>query len=123
MKDQNIIIISLDEVRPDHLNCYGYQKIATPAIDQIASEGVRFTHCFSSADFTPIAMGSVITGKYPNKHGARDAYSYLASPTIATILKEEGYRTAGFVGNGLLAKRHGFAQGFDYRNLIIIMPR
>jgi len=116
MKDQNIIIISLDEVRPDHLSCYGYKKISTPAIDQIASEGVKFNQCFSSADFTPIAMGSVITGKYPNKHGVRNAYSYLASPTIATILKEEGYRTAGFVGNGLLAKRHGFAQGFDFFN-------
>ncbi|MBN2395737.1 MAG: sulfatase-like hydrolase/transferase, partial [Candidatus Atribacteria bacterium] len=47
MKEQNIIIISLDEVRPDHLSCYGYQKISTPAIDQIASEGVRFANCFS----------------------------------------------------------------------------
>ena len=116
MKDQNIIILSLDEVRPDHLSCYGYQKISTPAIDQIASEGARFTQCFSSADFTPIAMGSVITGKNPNKHGVRDAYSYLTGPTIAEILKEDGYRTAGFVGNGLLAKRHGFAQGFDLFN-------
>jgi len=116
MKDQNIIVLILDEVRPDHLSCYGYQKISTPAIDQIASEGARFTQCFSSADFTPIAMGSVITGKNPNKHGVRDAYSYLTGPTIAEILKEDGYRTAGFVGNGLLAKRHGFAQGFDLFN-------
>jgi arylsulfatase A-like enzyme len=116
MKDQNIIIISLDELRPDHLSCYGYQKISTPAIDQIASEGVRFANCFSSADFTPIAMGSVITGKYPNKHGVRNAYSYLNGPNIAEILKEDGYQTAGFVGNGLLAERHGFSQGFDFWN-------
>ena len=116
MKDQNIIIISLDEVRPDHLSCYGYQKISTPAIDQIASEGIKFTQCFSSADFTPIAMGSVITGKYPNKHGVRAAYSYLIGPTISEILKKNGYLTAGFVGNGLLAKIHGFSQGFEYWN-------
>jgi len=116
MKDQNIIIISLDEVRPDHLSCYGYQKINTSAIDQVAKEGVRFETCITSADFTPIAMGSVITGKYPNKTGVRGAYDYLAGPTIATILKEDGYRTAGFVGNGVLAKSHGFAQGFDFFN-------
>jgi arylsulfatase A-like enzyme len=114
MKKQNIIIISLDEVRPDHLSCYGYQKIATPAIDQIAHEGVRFRQCFSSADFTPVAMGSVITGKYPNKHGVRDPYSHLFGPSIATILKEKGYRTAGFVGNGLLSRQHGFGEGFEF---------
>jgi len=114
MTDKNIIIISLDEVRPDHLSCYGYDRIKTTNIDQIAKEGVRFEICISSSDFTPIAMGSVITGKYPNKHGMRDAYSHLNGPTIANILKENGYRTAGFVGNGLLAKQHGFAEGFDY---------
>ena len=114
MKKRNIIIISLDEVRPDHLSCYGYQKMNTPAIDQLAKEGVRFETCITSADFTPIAMGSVITAKYPNKHGVRDAYSYLTGPTVAQILRENGYKTAGFVGNGLLAKRHGFAEGFDF---------
>jgi len=116
MKDQNIIIISLDEVRPDHLSCYGYQKISTPAIDQIASEGVRFENCFTSSCFTPVAMGSVITGKYPNKHGMRDPYSYLTGPSIAGILKENGYKTAGFVGNSLLSKKNGFAEGFDFYN-------
>ena len=116
MSRRNIIIISLDEVRPDHLSCYGYQKINTPAIDQVAKEGVKFETCISSADFTPIAMGSVITGKYPNKHGMRDPYSYLIGPSIATILKKYGYKTAGFVGNGLLSKKHGFAEGFDFFN-------
>ena len=114
MKNQNIIIISLDEVRPDHLSCYGYQKISTPAIDQIASEGIRFTQCITSADFTPVAMGSVLTGKYPNKHGMRDPYSYITGPSVASILKKYGYVTAGFVGNGLLSARHGYGEGFDF---------
>ena len=116
MTRRNIIVISLDEVRPDHLSCYGYQKINTPAIDQVAKEGVKFETCISSADFTPIAMGSVITGKYPNKHGMRDPYSYITGPSIAEILKKNGYKTAGFVGNGLLSKKHGFAEGFDFWN-------
>ncbi len=116
MSKRNIIIISLDEVRPDHLSCYDYQKINTPSIDQVAKEGVKFETCISSADFTPIAMGSVITGKYPNKHGMRNPYSYLIGPSIATILKKYGYKTAGFVGNGLLSKKHGFSEGFDFWN-------
>ena len=116
MKNRNIIIISLDEVRPDHLSCYGYKKISTTAIDKIAKEGVRFETCISSADFTPVAMGSVITGKYPNKHGMRDPYCYLIGPSIASILKKNGYKTAGFVGNNLLSKGHGFAEGFDFWN-------
>jgi len=116
MANRNVIIISLDEVRPDHLSCYGYKRINTPAIDQVAKEGVRFETCITSAELTPIAMGSVITGKYPNKHGMRDPYCYLTGPSIAGILKKNEYKTAGFVGNGLLSKRHGFAEGFDFWN-------
>lgn len=115
-ENKNIMIISLDEVRPDHLSCYGYKKISTPAIDQIADEGVRFTQCITSADFTPVAMGSVITGKYPNRHGMRDPYSYITGPSIASVLKKYDYMTAGFVGNGLLSARHGFGEGFDFYN-------
>jgi len=112
----NIVLISLDEVRPDHLGCYGYSDDLTPAIDEIARGGVRFTQCISSSDFTPVAMGSVITGRNPNKHGMRDAFSHLAKPNIATILKENGYTTAGFVGNGLLSEKHDFSEGFDFWN-------
>jgi len=116
MKKRNIIVISLDEVRPDHLSCYGYKKNFTPAIDQVAKEGVRFETCITSAEFTPIAMGSVITGKYPNKHGMRDAYSHIIGPSIGGILKRNGYKTAGFVGNDIISKKHGFAEGFDFWN-------
>jgi arylsulfatase A-like enzyme len=116
MTKRNIIVISLDEVRPDHLSCYGYKKISTTAIDKIAKEGVRFETCISSADFTPVAMGSVITGKYPNKHGMRDPYSCISGPSIGSILKRNGYKTAGFIGNDVIAKRHGFAEGFDFWN-------
>lgn len=116
MEEKNIIVISLDEVRPDHVSCYGYKRINTPSIDQIAKEGIRFETCITTADFTPIAMGTVITGKYPHKHGMRDPYCQITGPSIGGILKEHDYLTAGFVGNGLLAKHHGFAEGFDFWN-------
>lgn len=116
MAKRNIIIISLDEVRPDHLSCYGYKKINTPAINQVAKEGVRFETCITSSELTPIAMGSVITGKYPNKHGMRDPYCSITGPSVVETLKKNGYLTAGFVGNGLLSKQCGFAEGFDFWN-------
>ncbi len=70
----------------------------------------------TSSIFTPVAMGSVITGKYPNKHGVRYPYCFMIGPSIAGILKKNDYTTAGFVGNGLLSKLHNFAEGFDYWN-------
>jgi len=116
VQERNIIIISLDEVRPDNLSCYGYKKTNTPHIDYVSSHGVKFETCITSSMFTPVAMSSVITGKNPNKNGIRDPYCYLLGPSIAVILKKYGYTTAGFVGNGLLSKIHGFAEGFDYWN-------
>lgn len=110
----NIILLSLDEVRPDHLGCYGNSSIQTPNCDRLANEGVRLETCFSTSDFTPIAMGSVLTGRYPQGHGMRDPFCKLSAPNLATILKPLGYRTAGFSGNGILTRRHGFAAGFDF---------
>jgi arylsulfatase A-like enzyme len=113
MKKKNIILISFDEVRPDHLSCYGYYKKTTPNIDTIAECGVLFETCIAAGCFTPICMSSVITGCYPDKHTVRDQYCYLERPSIAKILKDYNYRTAGFSGNGVLGSAHGFGKGFD----------
>lgn len=110
---KNIIIISMDEVRPDHLSCYGYQKLKTPAIDRVAEEGVMFCECISCSELTSVAMGSVMTAKYPNHNGLRDPYCKLYGPSLGEILKKNGYATAGFVGNGLLSRQNRFALGFD----------
>ncbi|RLG01538.1 hypothetical protein DRN58_01580 [Thermococci archaeon] len=114
MKNKNVIILSIDEVRPDHLSCYGYNKIKTKNIDSIAKEGVLFKRCITASDLTPICMSSVMCAKYPNKHGMRDPYSKIQAKTFAEVLKEKGFKTAGFVGNGLLGAEHGFGRGFDY---------
>jgi len=116
LEEYNIVLISLDEVRADNLSCYGYKKIHTPNIDRVADGGVRFDTCITSSIFTPVAMASTITGKYPNKHGMRDPYRHLIIDSISAILKEYGYTTAGFVGNGLLSRIHGFSEYYDYWN-------
>ncbi len=114
MKKRNVVLISLDEVRADNLSCYGYKKIQTPNIDKIAKEGVLFETCIGAGCLTPICMSSVLCAQYPNKHGMRLPLCKIQSKTIAQILKEYGYTTAGFVGNGLLGSRHGFNAGFDF---------
>jgi arylsulfatase A-like enzyme len=112
VKKKNIIMISFDEVRPDHLGCYGYGKNTTPNVDRIAENGVLFENCIAAGCFTPICMSSVLTGCYPNKHTVRDPYCTIQRPTIAEILKGNGYLTAGFSGNGVLGSAHGFGKGF-----------
>ena len=111
---KNLIVISMDETRPDRLGCYGYKKAKSSYIDRIAKEGVLFEEAFSSSNLTPIAHGPMLCGVYPVKTGVRDPYSYLVAKSLPTILKENGYKTAGAVMTGLIGKKHGYDQGFDY---------
>ena len=110
----NVVLLSVDEVRPDHWGCYGYKKIGTPNIDKIAESGVLFETCIAADCFTPICMSSVLCASYPNKHGMRDPFCRIQSRTVTEILRENGYQTAGFVGNGVLGTKHGFGAGFDH---------
>ena len=114
MKRQNIILLTVDELRPDHLSCYGYDKIRTPNIDALAREGVLFETCISTSVLTPICHASVLTGIYPDRHGLRTPFSTLKGTTLAEILKPLGFVTAGFVGVGLMSKKYGFGKGFDF---------
>lgn len=114
MQPQNLVILSLDEVRPDHLSCYGYEKIQTPYLDSIAEEGVLFEKCIASSCLTPICMGSTLAGVNPPVHGMRNPFCHVQSKMLQGILQDRGYKTAGFVGNGLLAADRGFGAGFDF---------
>lgn len=110
----NVILLSIDAVRSDRLGCYGYNKGTTKNWDSIAQEGILFENCIAPSCLTPICMSSIVCGAYPNKHTVRDPYCCIKAPTIGEILKKQGYKTAGFVGNGLLGKRHNFDRGFDF---------
>jgi arylsulfatase A-like enzyme len=112
----NVILISSDEVRADHLSCYGYKKIKTTNIDALAKDSVLFETCVSASSFTAICMSSVLTSNFPYSHTVRDAFQYLQGKTVAEAFKENGYKTAGFVGVGVLGSNHGFHRGFDYFN-------
>jgi arylsulfatase A-like enzyme len=108
-----VILISLDAVRPDHLGCYGYDKIKTPNIDEIASNGVLFENCITASCLTPVAMASTLTGVYPNRHGLRNPFCSVNFETVTEYFKKAGYETAGFVGIDFLNAARKFNMGFS----------
>ncbi len=115
-KRQNLLLITLDTTRADRLGCYGHAAARTPHLDRLASEGVRFEQALSPAPITLPAHASILTGLYPTAHGVRNNGNfYLADrfPTLATILKADGYETAAFVSSFILDRRYGLARGFD----------
>ena len=116
----HLVLITLDTVRADRLPAYGYAGIATPALDAIAREGVRFDNAATTVPFTLPAHSSMLTGLYPPRHGVRENVGYVlppGAPTLAERLREAGYVTAGFVSAFVLDSRWGIGRGFDtYRD-------
>jgi arylsulfatase A-like enzyme len=112
----NILLITLDTVRADRLGAYGYAKAATPALDRLAREGVRFADATTQSPLTGPAHAAILTGQYPARLGVRDNATTPIPPgtaTAATLFKARGYRTGGFVGAFILGPEYGFGQGFD----------
>jgi arylsulfatase A-like enzyme len=114
MQHPNILLISIDTLRADHLSCYGYRRPTTPAIDAIAAEGALFKNAYSAAVWTPPAHASMLTGLYPSHHGAVDYRKLNPSiPTIAGTLRDRGFRTVGFVNNPAVGEFVGLEKGHD----------
>ncbi len=113
----NIVLFTIDTLRADHLECYGYDKIATPRINRLAAEGTLFQNVISPTPLTLPAHSSIFTGTYPLFHGVRDNGGFYLDPkhlTLAEVLKEKGYQTGAFVGAFVLDSRWGVDQGFDH---------
>jgi choline-sulfatase len=115
----NVFLITIDTLRADHVHCYGYPNIETPAIDAIAKNGVRFTHAFTPSPITNSSHTSILTGLMPSSHGVTDFAVPLASshPTWAELLKAKGYHTAAFIGAVILDSKSlspGLDRGFDF---------
>ncbi len=114
MKRPNVILISIDTLRADHLSCYGYKKTTTPNIDRLASEGTIFLQNYSTGVWTPPGHASMLTGLYVSEHGVYDTRKLAEDiPTIAQVLKRHGYQTAGFVNNSQVGALVGFDKGHD----------
>lgn len=112
----NVLLITLDTTRADHLGCYGYARARTRHLDELAREGVRFDRAYSPAPITLPAHASILTGLYPFAHGVRNNGNFYLGDrfdTLATILRARGYRTAAFISSFILDRRYGLARGFE----------
>jgi arylsulfatase A-like enzyme len=111
----NVLLISVDTLRPDMLGCYGYPRDTSPTLDRIASEGVLFENAFTTAPWTLPAHASLLTGLYPGRHGAIAEQSAINDgvETLAGRLVARGFRTAAFVNSLYLSPRYGFGRGFQ----------
>ncbi|TFH25112.1 MAG: hypothetical protein E4H03_01745 [Myxococcales bacterium] len=115
--DCNVVLISMDTLRADHVSAYGYERSTTPNIDALAERGVLFENAMSQSSWTRPAHLSMMTGLYPVEHGVRALINRqrLADsiPTLAAEMKRAGYATAAFTGGVNLAAAYGFDIGFD----------
>jgi arylsulfatase A-like enzyme/cytochrome c-type biogenesis protein CcmH/NrfG len=115
----NVFLITIDTLRADHVHCYGYEKIQTPALDALAADGVRFTQAFTPSPITNTSHTTILTGLLPSSHGVTDFAIPLASShaTWAELLKGNGYHTAAFIGAVILDAKSlapGLDRGFDF---------
>jgi arylsulfatase A-like enzyme len=113
----NILLLSIDTLRGDHCSFNGYHRRTTPNLDRLAEESVVFSNAFSCSPITLPSLSSIMTGKYPQNHGARDNLNYLLSEknlTLAEILTEEGYTTGAVVANRVIRSTRKLNQGFGY---------
>jgi len=126
----DVIIISIDCMRADHVGAYGYERNTTPVIDSIARDGIRFDRAYAQANWTKPSVASLMTGLYVRNHGVVVGTDYFDEeghhkvgsnsfplpsdlPLISEAFREIGYETAGFVENSHLVPGQGFARGFD----------
>jgi|SRR5579862_1524248 len=113
----NVVFITIDTLRADHLGCYGYKEIHTPNIDALAAHSVRFERAYTPVPVTLPSHTAIFTGTYPTYSGMHDFSGNKLSPkqpTLASVLKEQGYVTGAVVASAVLDSRFGLNHGFDF---------
>jgi len=115
----DVYLITIDTLRADHVGCYGYKQVETPALDALAADGVRFTQAFTHSPITNTSHITILTGLLPSVHGVTD-FGVPLSPqhvTAAELFKKRGYQTAAFIGAVILDSNTlapGLDRGFDF---------
>jgi len=113
----NVVFITIDTLRPDHLGCYGDKQIRTPNIDTLAADGTRFERAYTAVPVTLPSHTVIFTGTYPTLSGVHDFAANKLSPTqatLASVLKDNGYTTGAVIGSAVLDSRFGLNHGFDF---------
>ena len=116
-KPPNVLILTLDTTRADHLGCYGYDKGHTPNLDSLAAEGTLFEEAQSVMPITTPTHATIFTGRLPLEHGIRlnrEGLLPVEIPTMAEVFKANGYNTAAVVASRILDAKFGLNRGFDF---------
>jgi arylsulfatase A-like enzyme len=118
----NVVVISMDTLRADHVGAYGYTRPTTPNVDRLAEDSLVFERAISQSAWTRPAHISMFTGLYPAEHGVVAMFGPgkmpPGAPTLAESLKAAGYATAAFTGGANMDAFFGYDRGFDvYRTL------
>ena len=110
----NILLISIDSLRADHLSLYGYAKETSPHLTELSFDGIVYENAFTAANWTGAAITSILTGQYPTCHGYTHKRYYLdnGEDSIASILQNNGYETVCFSNNMYLSDKSGLDAGF-----------
>jgi arylsulfatase A-like enzyme len=126
----NIVLVTIDALRADHLALNGYERDTAPALTRLADEGANFPKAFSQATITVRSMASLFTSLYPQMHGVMSSGLRISDSimTLPEVLSADGYATAGFGGgNPSLFHDAGIIRGFDFyddcRSIWALVPQ
>jgi len=114
--DLNVILITIDTLRADHVGIYGAGRASTPTLDALAAEGTRFDHCVAQVPLTLPSHTSLLSSTYPLFSQVRDNGSFkvpVALTLVNEVLQQHGLETAAFIGAFVLHSKWGLNQGFD----------
>jgi len=112
-----VILISIDTLRSDHLPAYGYKEVQTPNIDALRSDSIVYRRAYSHTPLTLPSHATILTGVLPADHGLRDNVGFKLAgnvPTLATLMKQNGYATGAAVSAFVLRHETGISRGFDF---------
>lgn len=121
----NVLLITIDTLRADHLGTYGYRRNTSPRIDALAKEGAVFEQAYTYMPKTRGSFVMMMTGLRPSQNGYSKKHPMLLgfNATLASTLKEAGYATMAVVDNPNVAAQHGYNKGFDrYRETWTDIP-
>ena len=109
----NVILLTIDSLRADHLGCYGYARNCSPNIDALASKGILFSQAITCGGQTPDAFPSMLASLPPSYRAIKEKPIDAQHPSMAQVLKDAGYQTAAFHSNPHISRYYGYGQGFD----------
>ncbi|MFH1402668.1 MAG: sulfatase-like hydrolase/transferase [Candidatus Altiarchaeota archaeon] len=118
----NLLLITIDALRPDHMGTYGYGRDTTPNIDALAAESTIFTNAYTHVPWTQPSVASILTGMHPLDLAIPD-WGYRLSEkhtTLTEMLDYRGYHTEAFLGHMAFQPKYGFSQGFDHYDYSVL---